>query len=253
MSYSQDALNACAGIISLFEAQFKLEFIMGLPRNLFLDCLLWLRLDFSIPLERRTSTGEVNQFPSWCWAGWEGQVQLFLTSPPSADEQMYMCEWYSHKTLESACRLAAAQVSQTDVREEPETSWHRDSRFLTIKSSVVHPSKYRYKEEMEDKVVCFITDTSGRVCGLLFLECIVSLERLNDLDPDFRPLQEFLLISKLSEASSWLVELAHGEFGSGDMMDEVYCDVVCVLANVLAPTLRQFLGLAPLLISCGKR
>jgi hypothetical protein len=225
MSYSQDALNAFSGIMSLFETQFEMEFIMGLPRNLIPDCLLWLRWDYSVGLERRSLTGEGNQFPSWCWAGWEGQVKFFLTRPSSAEEQLYICEWQPHHTLESPSRLASAQVSENHMGDELDTSLHRDSRFLAIKSSVVHPSKYRYKEETDDKVGYFITDTSGRICGLIFLECIVALERLNDLDPDYGPLQEFLLVSKLSEASSWLLDLAYAEYGVGHRMDEIYSDV----------------------------
>jgi hypothetical protein len=64
-TYNSDAIRAMEGLLHIFQRSFKSEFICGLPESLLDIALLWRA---TRQLKRREG------FPSWSWAGWEGQV-----------------------------------------------------------------------------------------------------------------------------------------------------------------------------------
>ncbi|KAJ5546938.1 HET-domain-containing protein [Penicillium frequentans] len=64
-TYKSDAIRAMEGLLHIFQLSFKSEFISGLPKSLLDVALLWRA---TRQLKRREG------FPSWSWAGWEGQV-----------------------------------------------------------------------------------------------------------------------------------------------------------------------------------
>ena len=65
VKYAEDCLKAFTGMLQTFENVYPKGFIEGLPIEDLDWGLLWQSRD---PLPRRT------EFPSWCWAGWEGAV-----------------------------------------------------------------------------------------------------------------------------------------------------------------------------------
>lgn len=62
LTYASDALHAISGV---FRDQTSYTFCWGLPKEDFAAALLWWPLG---DMKRREG------FPSWSWAGWEGQV-----------------------------------------------------------------------------------------------------------------------------------------------------------------------------------
>ncbi|KAJ5738205.1 HET-domain-containing protein [Penicillium malachiteum] len=64
-TYKSDAIRALHGLLHVFQLSFKSEFIAGLPNCIIDIALLWRPTQ---QLKRREG------FPSWSWAGWEGQV-----------------------------------------------------------------------------------------------------------------------------------------------------------------------------------
>jgi hypothetical protein len=223
MLFAEDALNAFSGIMSLLENEFQIKFIMGLPNHEFAHCLLWKRSSNSESLVRRKLEGDGYQFPSWCWAGWEGQVKFFLSRQSSSDEKLRELDWQPLQSFDSASQVASDNISQqlqARVTQESPVHYSRDLRFLSIKSSVVHPSKFKFKKEIDNESGFFITDNSGRICGLLFIDFITDLASLNELDPDYQPLQELLLVSTLVDADSEYIELGWSVEG----LDEEYSE-----------------------------
>jgi hypothetical protein len=65
VKYAEDCLKAFTGMLQTFENVYPRGFIEGLPIEDLDWGLLWHSRD---PSPRRT------EFPSWCWAGWEGAV-----------------------------------------------------------------------------------------------------------------------------------------------------------------------------------
>jgi hypothetical protein len=73
-TYSADALNAFAGIISSLTRAFKGGFFCGLPVMFFDLALLWQPQE---AITRRTINADDSSDiipPSWSWAGWQGEI-----------------------------------------------------------------------------------------------------------------------------------------------------------------------------------
>ncbi|KAJ5729761.1 HET-domain-containing protein [Penicillium malachiteum] len=64
-TYKSDVIRALHGLLHVFQLSFKSEFIAGLPNCILDVALLWR------PTQRLK---RCEGFPSWSWAGWEGQV-----------------------------------------------------------------------------------------------------------------------------------------------------------------------------------
>lgn len=67
LSFQEDAMNACQGLLNTFTRSCGVSFIWGLPRKDFLRALLWEKSE-EHKVRRRAS------FPSWSWAGWQGKT-----------------------------------------------------------------------------------------------------------------------------------------------------------------------------------
>lgn len=64
-TFKSDVLRALDGLLHVFQLSFKSEFTAGLPNCILDVALMWRPTQ---RLKRRDG------FPSWSWAGWEGQV-----------------------------------------------------------------------------------------------------------------------------------------------------------------------------------
>jgi hypothetical protein len=214
MSYPGDALNAFSGIMSLLETEFQTNFVAGLPDRNFVDCLLWRRVMPLKSLVRRELKGDKCQFPSWSWAGWEGEVMFFLSRPLPAKERVHAQYnqaydilkrrlLHSQQSIKSASQIASVSVlGKEEARDTPETSLQllTSQHFLGIKSSVLSLSKFEYLPTgiMHKHTAHIIFDTSKRRCGLLFLDYI-----LDGVDAESQPLKELLLVSRHSSAKDF--------------------------------------------------
>lgn len=65
LTYGSDIVRALQGLLHIFQLSFRSEFVCGLPKCLLDIALLWKPTQ---KLKRRKG------FPSWSWAGWQGQV-----------------------------------------------------------------------------------------------------------------------------------------------------------------------------------
>lgn len=72
ITYQSDSLNAFHGLLNLLSREHRVRFLCGLPiPHLFGRFLLWCPTKYSI--RREISTGG-SSFPSWSWAGWQGEA-----------------------------------------------------------------------------------------------------------------------------------------------------------------------------------
>ncbi|KAH8799779.1 heterokaryon incompatibility protein-domain-containing protein [Xylogone sp. PMI_703] len=70
MTKEEDSLNAFLGILAMLERQlFPSDFIWGLPLQSHPQSLAWIH-------DRKCSPKRRLEFPSWSWAGWEGDVLI---------------------------------------------------------------------------------------------------------------------------------------------------------------------------------
>ena len=85
LTFQSDALNAFAGIQrAMSRLLFDTRFWYGLPSLIFDCAVLW-----SSVWESKTQLTRCEEFPSWTWAGWRGQL-----SPPFETNQ----EWLLKRT-----------------------------------------------------------------------------------------------------------------------------------------------------------
>ncbi|KAH6646792.1 heterokaryon incompatibility protein-domain-containing protein [Truncatella angustata] len=77
VTFSADALNAFAGILSAMTESFGWKFAYALPESLFDLALLW-RPMFSATMRPRWSSGQSEESfctsPTWCWTSWRGDI-----------------------------------------------------------------------------------------------------------------------------------------------------------------------------------
>lgn len=73
LSFDSDTLNAFAGVINWFRTEVELGSTFGLPNHTFGLDLLWNPEEY---LRRRSG------FPSWSWAGWEGNLRMSKSGVP---------------------------------------------------------------------------------------------------------------------------------------------------------------------------
>ncbi|KAK0741827.1 heterokaryon incompatibility protein-domain-containing protein [Apiosordaria backusii] len=73
----EDSLRAFSGIATALLSSFHAGFISGLPRDFFHIALLW-RPSFGWDFRLRWPGGISTkcQLPSWCWAAWQGKLNL---------------------------------------------------------------------------------------------------------------------------------------------------------------------------------
>lgn len=95
LTFSSDALDAFAGILSALERETGQHFIWALPTSFLGEALLWecygspeRRLG---PCAVRFSDGRVTKynFPSWSWLGWTGKVEYQLMSDPKGNGMIF--------------------------------------------------------------------------------------------------------------------------------------------------------------------
>lgn len=78
LSYADDALNAFEAFITVYGRTMYGGILHGVPELFFSNVLLWTPR----PLTKRRTDGDGNvmkQFPSWSWAGWQGEVEFKLS------------------------------------------------------------------------------------------------------------------------------------------------------------------------------
>jgi hypothetical protein len=84
LSFDQDAVNATRGLLNLLKLEYGIEFLCGLPvPHLVGYFLTWAPIGSSI--RRGSSFAEGGRFPSWSWAGWQGEAAYPSTAFPGAD------------------------------------------------------------------------------------------------------------------------------------------------------------------------
>jgi hypothetical protein len=74
LTYAKDMLLALSGLMHLFDLCFRSRDLHGLPETLLDVALLWRSKE---PLSRRKIQQSQSQeplFPSWAWAGWQGEI-----------------------------------------------------------------------------------------------------------------------------------------------------------------------------------
>jgi Heterokaryon incompatibility protein (HET) len=71
LTYSDDAFPAITSLLSVMSASFSGGFISGLPEMFFDEALLWQPRE---PMQRRLTSPDRDNPPTWSWAGWEGEL-----------------------------------------------------------------------------------------------------------------------------------------------------------------------------------
>jgi hypothetical protein len=81
MSYEVDAINAARGLLHLLRREHGIAFLCGLPiPHLVGYFLTWAPVGSSV--RRKPSIAGGDQFPSWTWAGWQGEAAYPSTAFP---------------------------------------------------------------------------------------------------------------------------------------------------------------------------
>ena len=71
LTYDSDILRAFAGVSSAIEKVSKSTFLLGMPQAIMASALLWAHKSLAL---RRVNDEKEARYPSWCWAGWVGDV-----------------------------------------------------------------------------------------------------------------------------------------------------------------------------------
>ncbi|KAI0482774.1 HET-domain-containing protein [Xylariaceae sp. FL0804] len=84
LTNEEDSINACLGILAAMEKRlFRSGFSFGLPVSSHPQTLAWFH-------QRRCSPKRRSKFPSWSWAGWQGQVTFpGLLISDTGDEYLF--------------------------------------------------------------------------------------------------------------------------------------------------------------------
>ena len=81
MSFDSDAVNAARGLLRLLQREYDIQFLCGLPVPYLPGYFLtWVPVGSSV--RRGPSLQNGRQFPSWTWAGWQGEATYPLTAFP---------------------------------------------------------------------------------------------------------------------------------------------------------------------------
>ncbi|KAF5672042.1 hypothetical protein FHETE_3914 [Fusarium heterosporum] len=108
LTFSEDALPAISGLLSVLSRSFPGGFVYGIPEMFFDHSLCW-RPYFSRELERRVlSTRPIedrfisSDLPSWSWLGWKGSINTCNDTAirvnkrqSSIEEAFPITEWYA--------------------------------------------------------------------------------------------------------------------------------------------------------------
>jgi hypothetical protein len=132
LRFGSDSLNAFAGILRLFETAYEPVYnFWGLPvvfdtqlRQFysFTASLLWEHRDTSRPISRRPD------FPSWSWAGWDGEVafkSLSWTPIQRANCQSRIVTYWVGTQYIRSTRLQTYIMSKEEASEVPFHLWVR--------------------------------------------------------------------------------------------------------------------------------
>ena len=89
LTFSDDILNAFEGISSRLSDHFGSSFLAALPETYLEVALLWTPV---VLQTRRESHSAL--FPSWSWAGWEGQAECTAVGPDGREWIESTIKWY---------------------------------------------------------------------------------------------------------------------------------------------------------------
>ncbi|KAA8571272.1 hypothetical protein EYC84_000599 [Monilinia fructicola] len=128
LTYSSDIINALAGVLSTQGHAMNCDIFLGLPSAIFDMALLWQPCG---KLVRREG------FPSWSWAGWQGQVRWYGDT----------MELTSYGLYESSEDLERKKITKW-LQNQTWIDWHRciDGKLVAIwsgeaKASGISPTE----------------------------------------------------------------------------------------------------------------
>ncbi|KAF2762495.1 HET-domain-containing protein [Pseudovirgaria hyperparasitica] len=181
LTFAQDALYACAGLLNSMRASFPGGFISGLPKDFFDIALLWTSLaDIT---RRQPDAGSYSNcfLPSWSWAGWKGEITfqalLRIASPRGPDrysiytsmflERVTATQTWSYRTNTGEwntipCRwLESHDQYYESSSKEPPPGWQRIVAEDTLEEipwfyqNIEHLPRYFYRHDNFPRMNCY--------------------------------------------------------------------------------------------------
>ncbi|KAH7393597.1 heterokaryon incompatibility protein-domain-containing protein, partial [Cadophora sp. MPI-SDFR-AT-0126] len=132
LTFTADAINAFAGVLSDLSVVFRGGFVSGLPVFCFDAVLIWQPWG---PMEKRfnDSSADPNDLPSWSWVGWQ-------------------CELHS-ESLRSAYGYMRGNVDEFSLGEWYPTSWQTYPTVHWYYSDTINGEKYYIRRLMSPTTI----------------------------------------------------------------------------------------------------
>jgi hypothetical protein len=138
LSFESDILNAFAGVSKVLEATLNTRMQFGLPELYFHHALFWIPTSNVIrrKLNIFNDKGVIIQFPSWSWAGWQGQVcymhTLYSLAKPGFYEFQSCIAWSENQfNTGKNGQLTRNEQFPSEVGRTPEARLSADERNKT--------------------------------------------------------------------------------------------------------------------------
>lgn len=191
MSNQGDALAALAGVISIFRATMKTEFIHGLPETFLDEALLWHQRG---PHRRRTALSIASPgvgFPSWSWAGWNVLSNYRAQFSGWIRREV---EWYLVHKDGTGFNLSRPALSEPPNPYNPSTSEDigpKDSPPVTFLSTL-RPREELTTQDLESCCLACWTSTA-------ILQLLGDKLDLGDDSMDWKDHEAFIISSQRSQ------------------------------------------------------
>ncbi|KAH7357336.1 heterokaryon incompatibility protein-domain-containing protein [Pyrenochaeta sp. MPI-SDFR-AT-0127] len=163
LTHESDILNAMAGILAAIGRQASWKYFHGLPRNRFVEALLWAPSPSSV----RRSDLPV-QFPSWSWLSWTGPV---LYSPLQKLRSEYWkvkseIKGVHPKWMRPIFSLSSLSSLRTPTQEK--ILVEQQKSLLCFLGFVAHPQQFQLDVDESSQTDTIIFDVQNQRCGSLF-------------------------------------------------------------------------------------
>lgn len=169
LTHDSDILKAITGIFAVIGRQASWKYFNGLPRNRFVEALLWA----ASPSAVRRSV----QFPSWSWLSWTGPV---LYSPIRELQSEY---WKVKSEIKGVHPnwmrplFSLSSLSSPPTATQDAISVKQQKYMIRFLGFVAHPQQFELKVDASSRTDTMIFDVQNQRCGVLFNVRILSIAR----------------------------------------------------------------------------
>ena len=183
LTYDEDAIDAFAGVTSVFQPLFDGGILWGIPEMFFDTCIIWQPIG---ALRRRGAHGAVlgeNPFPSWSWVGWEGEtiigsgyelpfiLQIGQIPPNNLIKITPWVRWHKSMTVTSEVKPVktidySPQIPRYPARDHLPPGWshvedvvpyYRNDSFPSVRFPYLIPLSYLHRARNDS-----VTDNTYR-------------------------------------------------------------------------------------------